>query len=64
MCILKYCIDILQVSEVAKGKTEANLNLVVAKDELNRIQQSLANRPTSEDVTEASGKFFLILIPV
>ncbi|XP_063878815.1 leucine zipper transcription factor-like protein 1 [Scylla paramamosain] len=41
-----------KVSEVAKGKTEASLNLVVAKDELNRIRQSLANRPTSEDVTE------------
>ncbi|MPC96642.1 hypothetical protein E2C01_091912 [Portunus trituberculatus] len=48
------------MSEVAKGKTEANLNLVLAKDELNKIQKSLANQPTSEDVTEASGKFFLI----
>lgn len=48
--------NVMQVSEVSKGKTEASLNLQVAKDELNRIKQSLANQPTSEDITEVRNR--------
>nr|XP_045595969.1 leucine zipper transcription factor-like protein 1 [Procambarus clarkii] len=41
-----------RATEATKGRTEMSLNLQEAREELNRLKQAVASRPTTDDFTE------------